>query len=363
MGHHRSCLLVCAGVALFTTTGVAQPVARPDTGFFPSTNPEGVARWEGSQVDLSLASSLDTFAPSRSVVPREYVGFNLRLRPRFYFTRHFQLRASWSVTAELTDTPYTTTTTKNEARAGDPAFSLWFHGIPAFAGVRASLAAWLQVPVSPESRARTLILGTGFEAQLARRFERALGGRLDLIGGIGFYKAFHEFTTPGVRGEYPYSRACGGGTAITTCLNSQLSAGYNTSHALSLSLLVAPRWSWFSPGVLLAMTHAWSYAPTEPSTISPSGTSNYNASSLFAFWFDFIPTAWVTVELGYQFARTSIVDADGTYGNPFYSQYGSPLLYVNAAFSIDEIARAILQEPPGQGGIYRARSRPGALSL
>ena len=330
----------------------AQPVARPDIELFPRTPPEGAARWQGTQIDLSLVTTLATLAPSLRTVPDPYVAFGVRLRPRYYLSQHFQLRASWNLTTELTNSD--TTSTLHEPRASDPTLSLWFHGTPAFLGARTSFFAGVQFPVSPESRADSLILGTGFGVQFARRFDGALG-RLDLIGRVGAYKAFHQFTAPGIRGDFPYSRTCGSGTTATSCGGSATGAGYNTSHAVYANLTVAPRWGWFSPGLLLAWSTSWSYAPPESSRYLPDDPTNASQSTRFAFWLDFIPSAWVTLELGYQLSR-KILDADGSYGNPFFSSHGDSLLYVNATFSPEEVVRAVRGEPRGPGGIYRARS-------
>ena len=253
--------------------------------------------------------------------------FSLALRPRFRVHRMLQLRAYWGLSVAHTGD----TTTRNEASLSDATVALWFDGIPAVGGLRVDLASWLTAPVSARSRANTMILGTGLLAQ-AHWNGQALGGTLRLIGRVGLTHLFHEYATPSVRGELPYVRIGGAG---------QLSGVTNVSDALTWDLVVTQAWGMVSPGASFGMQHQWSLDVSPSSGGSSALVGAYAQPQMrtytsFALWLDVSPTSWLTLEAGYTLTR-SLLDADGTYGDPFFARYQDWRVYLSASVVLDRL--------------------------
>lgn len=273
---------------------------------------------------------------------------SIALRPRYFLSRDWQLRAGLTFNYEFTNSD--TTTTMNEPRFSDPTLDLWFHGIPAFAGIKAQLAARVAFPLSPESRARTTIFTPTLVAQFSRPFEHVLGGDFLIVAGLNYSHPFMQYTTSETRTDFPYSRPCVSATD-TTCRN-QLSSTFAASDTLSWSVTLAQDWGWISPGVFFQGSHSWAYR----SSYGSGDTPNVRQGSFFSFWVDFNINSWLTTEVGYQLFRSSVLDADGTLGNLFWAPYQDPQVYVQAVFTVDKIYQA-LRGGGGAGGVIRTENR------
>ena len=322
----------------------------------PAPGPTILQRFAGSTFASTVRVNSNFFYSVPST-PNESVITSFNLAPRFAINRYIQLRASVTLNVELTDTPYTSTVTKREPRFLDPILSVFFRGIPQFGGIAMNPFISLGFPVSPESRANTLILNSTVGVQFFRGFEHVLGGDLSIIARASYNHPFFQYNTSGVRGTFQYPRSQGAGLEVTSALNNQLSGGYNAQHSLGWAVILVQEWGRFQPGLFFSMTHDFSSAPTDV-IVGEQTSTNYSQSTFFAAWIDVAWNPWLTTELGYQMFRPSILDRNSTIGNPIWSPDQRMDLYVQAIFNLDKLYQAISGEGRGAGGIIRAQRNP-----
>jgi hypothetical protein len=295
---------------------------------------------------------LDASAASGSCGPyNPTVTMTIALRPRWNLGAGFQLRGGWNYNYEFTNSD--TTTTRNEPRFTDPFFSLFYNRIPRVAGFKFQPSVTVSLPVSPESRARTVIFTPSVAMQISRGVEHVLGGDLLFVGSVSFNHPLYQYTTPGIRGEPQFPPQCyaENGMADMSC-TSQLSGLFNVSNAVVYGLTVVGEWGAWSPGLSLSYTSSWAYR----SSTGPQDTPNVRQTSNFSFWLDWNATPWFTLELGYSLLRP-VLDADGTYGNPLWAPYQQPSVYLLGNVVLDTLYNA-LRGGAGAGGVIRTQNRP-----
>lgn len=328
--------LLIASSALFATHAAdAQTRANAPTRANAQTRAdEPPTPWTDSQTTLGFAANGAFFDHSYGLSGdvRAQADLYLTLRPRYRVHRMLQLRAYWDFDVELTDAD--DTTTRHELRVYDPALALWFDGIPALGGLRTSVAVALTAPVSERSRADTMILATTLLAQ-AHWSAPLARGTFRAIARAGWTHWFHQYTTPGLRGEIPYARSC---VTVSGDCSGQLRGITSVHDELDWNLTVTQAWDVLSPGVSFGMFHQWPYdvAATIGPTIGVISGSATRVYSDFAFWLDVMPTSGLTVEAGYSLTR-SIVDGEGHYGNPFYDRFQNWRVYLSVTFALDRL--------------------------
>jgi len=264
--------------------------------------------------------------------------------PRAWLGRGFQLRGAFSFSRVFTRSD---TTTSPETRVHDPSAELWFHGIPSFAGFHPAVAVGLVFPLSVESQARTLLLGTQVAAQLAW-WRRVSSVTLFARAAAGWEHRFYEYSTPGVRST-PSSRPMCYGSSGSSCAD-QLSGLASITDYLWWSLTFAPRWRHFSPGVSFQLDRAIPASFSTDVGLATSASDRYYSS--FSTWLEFIPTPPLSVLLSYTLSRP-VLDADGTYGNPFWAPHKPAVVALTLVLRLDELVAAARGEPAGPGGIVR----------
>ena len=217
--------------------------------------------------------------------------------------------------------------------------------------------------VSSESRAATLILTPRVIGQVAWGIE-ALGGEIAVIGQVVYSHRFLQYTTPGVRGDFPYQRSSFSPDGLgSTAVNNQLTGLPGVHDQLSWTLILAPSWGKFSPGAAFTMTHQWAYDVTRYGATGASAPGQLEAGhhlrqlTSFAGWLDYNPASWLTVEAGYFMTRRLLRD-DGTYGNPVYDGYQDWRVYLNANIVLDKFIEAITGTGQGEGGVIRTQNTP-----
>ena len=316
--------------------------------------------WSGSQLFVQLGAHPNVFAPGLQQTRNGTAELVAFLSPRFSLGKDWQLRATLPLSYELTDTSATATTRSNELRLGNTLLGLWYRSIPEVWGVHVMVAPTLTLPTSLEARSQTLIVSPGLLVQAARGFERVLGGDLLVIASAGYQRPLYEFTTPGTVNTPVYPPQCYGGDP--SCVE-QVSGVANPRDLLTWTLTVTPSWGRVSPGVLFRMTHVWPYTFSElPGVESLEGRATVRNQSFFAVWVDYSWNAWLTTEVGYQLTRLSL-DADGTYGNPFFAQYQEGMrVYLGTNVSFDALVRSLRGED-GEGGVVRARRGGPAVTF
>jgi hypothetical protein len=345
-----------------TAAATPTPAVAPSPAAAPARRP---TPWAASQLSITSSANGDLFdrsyRPSSNAIAA--LDLNVSLRPRYRISRAWQVRARWDFNIEFTNSD--TTQSYREPRLSDPTTDLWFLGIPALGDFRFAIAAGFLFPVSPESRANTLIVQPRVIGQAAWGIE-ALGGEIAVIGQVVYSHPFFQYSTPGVTGQFPYARTSSGadsGLALGT-INNQLSGRTNVHDQLSWTLILAPSWGKWSPGLAFSMTHQWAYGETHNAS-APDGTqvgvgssgSHVRQLTSFSGWLDYTANSWFTAELGYFMTRRLLRD-DGTYGNPIYDPYQDWRVYLNANIVLDKLFDAIRGSGQGEGGVIRTQNTP-----
>lgn len=329
--------VVALALGLFTPVASAQP-AEPAVAFAPTRR--GANRWEGSLAVLSLDGAIASGPYGAPVALSLYAAVG----PRVWLGRGFQLRGALSLSRSFADDD--STTVRPETRLHDPSVALWFHGIPSFADFHPAVAVGMVFPLSDESQARTLLLGTSVTAQLAW-WRRLASVTLFARASVGWGHRFYEYTTPGVR-SLPSMRATCFGGGGSSC-SDQISGVPSITDYLFAALTFAPRWRYFSPGISFQLDRAVT------ASFAPVGVSRPAADlyfTTFATWIEVIPTPPLSVILSYSLSRP-VLDADGSYGNPFWAPYQFPVVGLALAVRLDELFAVALGEPLGPGGVVR----------
>lgn len=325
------------------------PAAAPAPAAAPTRPPP--LPWRQTQMLVTAGMSLSVLDPSVNLYANRTVDMSIALRPRWTFSRMLQMRAGLAFSYEFTNGDFTST--RNEPRFGDMNLDLWVTGIPAVGGaVKFWVAPRLIFPVSVESRARTMLVTPGLVLQAAYGIEHVLGGEFDIIANGVFTHPLYQYTTAGARsvqGPVQCYGALGGGSCAE-----QLSGLFNPANTVSWALILAQSWEHISPGVFFSMQHIFPYQGTSSAGL-PNGQATVRNNTIFAAWVDWIATPWFTAEVGYQVFRT-LLNSDGTYGNPFYAPHQDTRFYLQTVFSLDKIYELASGRSAGGGGVIRTRN-------
>jgi hypothetical protein len=359
-----------------TTTGPpaapsAEPLPAPTATDPPATNPIPLAtdvretttpravaleqrkpprRFAGTQLFQQLSSSTATFVGGQQTYNPTVEAATFIL-PRYAFD-DWQLRARLVFNYELTNSD--ATTTKNEPRFSDTTLQLFYRKLPTVVGFQPLIGAQLVAPTSPESRARTMLFSPGLVAQVSRPIAHVCGGELLVLGTLTYQHPIYRYTTPELRGDWPYRFSChGGGTGC----DGQLGGITNASDIATWSLLLAGEWGKWSPALFVLGTHQFAYAPTEIAGLSAAAGSGVRQSTYFSAWIDYNANAWLTAELGY-FMFRNVLSGDGQYGNPFFDRYQDARVYAGVNINIDTLVKELVErDSDEEGGIIRAKNR------
>lgn len=275
------------------------------------------------------------------------------LLPRFAISKDWQLRGRIGGNFEYTNSDVTTS--RNELELIDTTVQLFYRGIPALGGkVKLNPFLSTMLPTSKASRARTMYFTPGIGMQAAVPISHFLGGEAIAIGSFTYGRPIYKQTSPTGLDERPYQFNC---TGASDC-GGQLSGVMNARDTFATSFIFAATWGKFSPGTLMLMSNQIAYAPANSTGELPNGQapSRARASTFFALWLDAEITDWVTPEIGYQQIR-NIRNADGGWGNPFFSNKQNQVLYLAANFQLDSILKKIAGEE-GKAGVVRAQNKP-----
>lgn len=325
------------------------PAAAPAPAAAPTRPPP--LPWRQTQMLVTTGMSLSVIDPSLNLYANRTVDMSIAVRPRWTFNRMLQMRAGLVFSYEFTNGDFTTT--RNEPRFGDMNIDLWVTGIPALGGaVKFWVAPRLIFPVSVESRARTMIVTPGLVLQAAYGIEHVLGGELDIIANGVFTHPLYQYTTGGARTNQGPAQ-CYGSLGGGSC-SDQLTGLFNPANTVSWALILAQSWEHISPGVFFSMQHIFPYQGTSAAGL-PNGQATVRNNTIFAAWVDWIATPWFTAEVGYQVFRT-LLDFDGTYGNPFYAPHQDTRFYLQTVFSLDKIYELASGRSAGGGGVIRTRN-------
>jgi hypothetical protein len=332
------------GVLLGAVIARAQPPSQP-----PTPPPGLIERFEGSQLFVQLTTGLTTFAPDLQQTRATTVDTSWYLMPRFSLGTAWQLRARTVLTLELTDTVATQTQTRREPRFQDLTLQLLYRAIPEFLHTKLLVGPQLGLPLSTESRARTMVLAPAVVAQLSTIFDKVLGGEA-MIALVGTYvHPFYRSITATLDRPAPYTPRCWGGDS--TCA-SQFTGQANASDLLTWSVLADATWGRWSPGAYFLVMHQFPYQFASLEGVSGGQGTAVRLNTFFNVWVDADVTSWLTLEIGYQMFR-NLVTASGAYGNPFWDRYQDMRVYLGVNVGLDRLAMT-LRGTKGEPGVVRA---------
>lgn len=333
-------------------TAPAQKDKGPDEDKPPPPEARKPRKFAGTQ--LFFFSSMYTGTVFKGQV-QDYnptVDGSIWFLPRYSLSKNFQLRGRSIFSYEYTNSD--ATVTQNEPRFSDTTVSLFYNGIPAFAGIKPGLAFNLAIPTSPESRARTMVVTPGASFQLVRPFENVLGGELVLVASAIYSHPLYTHTTAGVRGDFPYLRQCLGGAGCAD----QLTGTANPSDVVSWTFVAAQQWGKFDPSIFVLGSHQFAYTFQDLPGVQRLGDRNNVRQSIYiAAALDYLATSWLTAEIGYSMSR-SVLNEDSTYGNPVFDRNQDTRVYAGLFFNLDNIAKE-LEGGGGEGGQIRSRNNTG----
>ncbi len=313
---------------------------------------EWIDKWAGSSFFTQASANLNVFFPKLQQTRNPTVEQWSSLSPRYAITKDWQLRGRIVATYEYTNSDETAR--RNDFRISDTTLQLFYRGIPTFLhGTKVAPALGVAIPTSPESRARSMVLSPSLAVQVAHNFEHVLGGALTLIGTASYAHPFYRYTTGGIQGDPQYPMHCY--SADGAC-SSQLSGTANTADTFSWVIIASGEWGKFSPGVLFWMTHARPYEfKDQPGVDRLADRTALRQSTYFGAWLDYQVNDWLTPEVGYQFSR-SVLDANGSYGNPIFSQYQDMRVYVGFNVGLDSLYKSVIGKQ-GEAGVVRASNK------
>lgn len=310
-------------------------------------------RLAGSALYVMTSASLNTLAPSYQADWDPTVATYALFLPRFALSKDWQLRGRIGVNFEYTNSD--TTTRRHEPELIDGGLQLFYRGIPAIGG-KVKLTPFVSTlfPTSKASQARTMIFTPGIGVQGAMPIEHFLGGEAMAIASFTYGRPFYRYKTPNGLGDRPYQFNC---TGATDC-GGQFSGVSNARDTFATSLIFAATWWKLSPGALMLLSNQIAYAAQGSTGPLANGQdpSRARASTFFALWLDAEVSDWITPEIGYQQSR-SLRNADGSWGNPFFSNKQDQLLYVAVNLQLDSILKKIAGEE-GKAGVVRAKVKP-----
>lgn len=352
------------------TTTTSSTSTTPATGATPAATPTTPAPppaaapaapaplpWRGSLLFAQVAANLNVIAPGLQLTQNSTVDLWMAFRPRYFLVnRHLQLRAGINFIYEFTNSD--STTRLNEPRFSDIFVDLWIHSIPAIGDglLKFWIAPRLIFPTSPESQARTLVITPGVVVQGALNVDNVAGGSFSIIANATYTHPFYRYTTPGLLQPPRYPPQCSS-IGADTC-SGQVSGLGNVADQLSWSVILTQDWGWFSPGIFFSMTHQFPYQFQYPDGVMRvDSPATVRQSTYFSFWFDFIPTSWLTIEVGYYMSR-NILGSNGQYGNPFFAQYEDMRVYLSPIITLDKLYEAIFRRGAGTGGVIRTQNDP-----
>jgi hypothetical protein len=354
--------------------------------------------WRGTSLIIDQSTSLETLAPGlvQSALSLRSYQIWASLRPRFALGKLFTLTMRQDATFEVFP-DYGET--GSAGFFGDLWTDLAFRGIPAFAGIRTSVALRFQWPVALATRARNTYFTNALVVGLSREFElprdQAISLSIAFVGShpwVGSTSGGNRIesspnvpSTPGQTGSIdrngcslaaiqagteargPAVAVCGyGGAAMSAVfsLTSVLSLGYTTpvkGLSFSLQAILINSWLYTPPPAFVTDRMAGvvevpnngragdSPADLRSRALVGNGDQRMREFTWFSFSADYDATKWLSLSAGY-YAYRSVTNEDGTYGNPLYAPGAYTRLFVTTTFSLDAIYEALAHGTEAAGG-------------
>ncbi len=321
----------------------------------PAAPAPAANKWAGSSLYTTFSFPTYGIFRGQQLSPDEAVNYFVRVSPRYQLAKDWQLRAMLGGNVDIVEGINTGTTYAHEFVLSDPALQFFYQGLPKLpGGIRMGVAATVRLPLSKTSWAQGLIASPGLTTQLARPFS-VLGGDALVLAQVGYQRPIYTQGTPTTSRSYPTSTFKGFGSFGTA--DDQFTGAVNVRDSFSLLLLAVQSWGKWQPGIFLLATAQVPYN-VKPLGLPQDNTTDWRVrgSTYFAAFLDYEVNDWLIPEIGVQMMR-SVLDADGTYGNPFFSRYQDTQLYVGANVQLDVLYKSLTGDA-GQGGVVRAARTP-----
>ena len=318
--------------------------------------------WAGSSMFAQFSVPTNEIFRGQQQTPDNSLNFWVRLQPRWKFNKQWQLRAAISGSGDIVEGVNTSTTYKHEFLLNDPVFTLFYTDIPKLPGdVKMLAGVTLRLPLSKTSWAQTLIAAPGLTMQFAKGFS-SMGGDTLLVASGSYSRPIYQSLTPIAPDSLPYPRATYVAGQTGGLTDDQFTGSVNTRDGFSLVAFAVQTWGKWSPGLFLLESAALPYQLKDLS-LNQTNVASYHirSSTYFGAWLDYEVNDWFTPELGYQMSR-SVLNSDGTWGNPFFGQYQDTQVYLGANIQLDSLYESLKGEG-GQAGIVRAQKKPIGLSF
>ncbi len=295
------------------------------------------AAYRGSGANLRTTVSALSFDEAAEPDYNPYVESTVDLRAMWWFTDWLNTSASMGFSRELTESDITT-------QGGETWPSDLFLGVgfSRFANVRLlniDLSGGLgaQLPVSPSSQARTLLVGVTPSLSGTRRFD-LLGG-LSLTYGYRATKYFHEYTT--AERETPLITSCASaGRGCEPYLNTGVrNVSWRQVHSGSVSLGLIDTLS-VSVGTSVFIDTVYDGVQDERISFVAQEPTDNRHSIAYNLGLSYSPMPSVSLGLGASTANAQLAP-DSTYRAPFFNR--------NTTFYLDvglDVAGLVSQVTP-----------------
>jgi hypothetical protein len=300
------------------------------------------AKFKGSFILFDQSITPDTIAANSQQTQIPSYQWWFSFRPRYYFRPDLSLRVRLDLTTEWLNA--VDTTLKREATFGDIWTDLAYNP-PKFGGIESTVTLRALWPTSKQTIAQSTIVELGPALSFKRPFPLKKGGEFELsLLLYGLYN-FAQYTSSGTASPY---------VCATTDFN-PVSCFQNTGRMnpqFSMTTFLSGKYSpieQLSINVSYAVLDTWAYTlpdvtvndKTGGPTQVPIGANNQRLrqSGWFLASIDYDPKDWVELSLGYYCLR-SILDPDGSYGNPFFQPGGNARIFLTTTFNLDKVYEA-----------------------
>lgn len=333
-----------------------QPAAAPAAAAPPAaTNP-----WAGTSAYTTFAMPTSAIFQGQNQSPDVSVNYFVRVAPRYTINKEWQVRGNIGGSADVVEGINTGTTYGHEFVLNDPAFQLFYTGIPKLpGGVRMLAGVSLRLPLSKAAWAQTLLFSPGVATQFSKGFE-SMGGDTLLVASLGYQRPIYMSRTP--TSQLPYPRATFVGPQTFGTSDDQFTGAVNVRDTFTLVAFAVQSWGKWQPGLFMFVNGQLPYGIKDLGLRQDNvNTWRARTSTYFGAFVDYEINDWFIPEVGYQMFR-SVLDADGTYGNPLWGRNQEMQVYLGANIQLDVLYK-VLKGDSAEGGVVRASRAPIALSF
>jgi hypothetical protein len=346
--------------AVTVGTGTTAPASDAPTTSAPEPPKKPAPRpFAGSALFITSSMTTGTVFKGQTRDWNPTAEANLWLLPRYAINDAFQLRGRAIVSYEYTNSDVTTY--RNEPQLSDTTVQLFYRKIPKLPlGIQPAVAFNAGIPTSKLSRARTMVFTPGATLQLAKPFEKILGGEGLILGSVIYsHPIYQSRNAEVVDPRPPGALSCVGGNNCSDLLSGTL----NPSDTLSYSLLLSMEWGNWNPALFYSGGSQWTYKPKEVSygdkpVGRPEGfePTSVRQTHYFSAWVDYNVNSWLTAEVGF-WNSTSALNAAGQRANIVFNRLGGDTrVYLGASIQLDNLVKTIQGGSEGEGGVVRAKN-------